>query len=261
MSSGLWKTVVRKFVDVVDLKNWQVESDQGFVDVKTINKTVKYDDYDVATESGRRLRCADDHVLITDDGGEIFAKDSIGRTVKTKDGAEKIVYVGRRRTRSSMYDLQLADDTSHLYYTNGFLSHNTTTYTIYALWLCMFHCEKKIMLLANKADTALEIMSRIRMAYEYLPDFLKSAVLVWNKGEVVFANRSAIKGFATASDAARGYSANCVNKDSIIYIRSKYIKWLKIPVKIKRLKTIADAQEILMHPIRSAAKCLRRFAK
>lgn len=52
-------------------------------------------------------------------------------------------------------------------------SSKTTTYTIYALWLTMFHSEKKIMLLANKADTALEILSRIRMAYEYCPSFLK----------------------------------------------------------------------------------------
>lgn len=126
-------------------------------------------------------------------------------------------------------------------------SSKTTTYTIYALWLCMFHHEKKIMLLANKADTALEILSRIRLAYEYLPPFLKSAVTIWNKGEIVFANRSAIKGFATASDAARGYSANCVNKDSIIYVRSKYLKWLKIPIKIKYLKIIADIQNYIMN--------------
>jgi len=86
-------------------------------------------------------------------------------------------------------------------------SSKTTTYTIYALWKCMFHPETKIMLLANKADTALEILGRIRLAYEYCPAFIKPGVLTWNKGEVVFGNMSGIKGFATASDAARGYSA------------------------------------------------------
>lgn len=115
-------------------------------------------------------------------------------------------------------------------------SSKTTTYTIYALWLTMFHPEKKIMLLANKADTALEILGRIRMAYEYVPKFLKPGVFVWNKGEIVFANRSAIKGFATASDAARGYSANCCEPNTKITIR--LFKFLKLTIPIKYLSWI-----------------------
>ena len=115
-------------------------------------------------------------------------------------------------------------------------SSKTTTYTIYALWLLMFHAEKKVMLLANKADTALEILGRIRMAYEYCPSFLKPAVAVWNKGEIVFSNMSAIKAFATSSDAARGYSCNCVSKDSIIRIRLFKLNWLAFNIKIKYLK-------------------------
>lgn len=97
-------------------------------------------------------------------------------------------------------------------------SSKTTTYTIYALWLCMFHNEKRIMLLANKADTVTEIMSRIQLAYEYLPNFLKVAVITWNKQEIIFSNKSAIKGFATASDAARGYSANVVICDEFSFV-------------------------------------------
>lgn len=63
-------------------------------------------------------------------------------------------------------------------------SSKTTTYTIYLLWLTMFFPEKKVMILANKADTALEILERIRMAYSYVPEFLKPGVFVWNKGEI-----------------------------------------------------------------------------
>ena len=97
-------------------------------------------------------------------------------------------------------------------------SSKTTTYTIYLLWLTMFFPEKKVMILANKADTALEILDRIRMAYSYVPEFLKPGVFVWNKGEVQFANRSTIKGFATASDAARGFSANVVVMDEASFV-------------------------------------------
>ena len=110
----------------------------------------------------------------------------------------------------------------------------TTSYTVYALWTLIFHQEKRIMLLANKADTALEILGRIKLAYEYLPAWLKPGIVVLNKGEIIFSNKSAIKGFATASDAARGYSANCVEKNTKITIR--LFKFIKLTIPIKWLK-------------------------
>ena len=86
------------------------------------------------------------------------------------------------------------------------------------------------MLLANKADTAIEILSRIQLAYEYLPTWLKPAVVVWNK--------SAIKGFATASDSARGYSANCITGDTKITVRFKYLPFIKFKVPISWLRLL-----------------------
>lgn len=74
------------------------------------------------------------------------------------------------------------------------------------------------MLLANKADTMLEIIDRIRLAYGLLPTWMKPAVVTWNKGEIVFSNRSKIKGFATSSDAARGYSASIVIMDEAAFV-------------------------------------------
>lgn len=115
-------------------------------------------------------------------------------------------------------------------------SSKTTTYTIYLLWLTNFFPEKKVMLLANKLETALEILGRIRLAYEYLPHFLKASVLVWNKGEIVFGNMSTIKGFSTSSSAARGFSANCCHKSTKITIR--LFKFLKINIPIKWLTWI-----------------------
>ena len=42
----------------------------------------------------------------------------------------------------------------------------TTMMTIYALWIACFNQDQRILIVANKEGTALEIMSRIRMAYE-----------------------------------------------------------------------------------------------
>ena len=158
-----------------------------------------------------------------------------------------------------MYDLSLSNTSDHLYYSNGFLSHNTTTYTIFALWYTMFFPDKKIMVLCNKASVMSEVIGRIQLAYQYLPKFLKSAVSVWNKTEIIFSNHSAIKGFPASSDSARGFSANCVNKDSIISIRSKYIKWITVNLKIKHLVTIAKIQNFTMNLMSTIRKFFSRI--
>lgn len=134
-----------------------------------------------------------------------------------------------------MYDVQI-DSNEHRYFTNGILSHNSTIYCIYSLWVSIFYSEKKIMILANKASTALELLSRISMGYEYLPHWLKPACLVFNKGELTFSNLSSIRAFASSSDAARGFSANCVDGNTKITIRLFKQNWLKFNVKIKYLK-------------------------
>ena len=137
-------------------------------------------------------------------------------------------------------------------------SSKTTTYTIFALWYTMFFPEKKIMLLCNKADTSIEVCSRIQLGYMYLPPFLKCSVETWNKGEIIFSNHSAIKAFPCASDSARGFSANCVNKNSIITIRSRYIKWLTLKIKIKHLVTIARIQNFILNSMNRISRLFQR---
>lgn len=113
----------------------------------------------------------------------------------------------------------------------------STIYCIYSLWLATFYPEKKIMILANKATTALELLARIEMGYEYLPKWLKSACVVLNKGEITFDNKSSIRAFASSSDAARGFSANCVHKSTKVTIR--LFKFLKMTIPIKWLTSIS----------------------
>ena len=74
------------------------------------------------------------------------------------------------------------------------------------------------MILANKAATALELLGRIEMGYEYLPHWLKSACLVFNKGEITFANLSSIRAFASSSDGARGFACNVVICDEFAFL-------------------------------------------
>ena len=114
----------------------------------------------------------------------------------------------------------------------------STIYCIYSLWLATFFPEKKIMLLANKAATALELLGRIITGYEYLPKWLKAAATVVNKGELSFANMSSIRAFASSSDAARGFSCNVVILDEFGFLN----------------KNVADKLFTSMYPVISSSK-------
>ena len=103
-------------------------------------------------------------------------------------------------------------------------SGKTTSYTVFALWILCFYPNKSIMLAANKATTAIEILGRIRLALEYLPIWLKPGVVTYNKTQIVLNNNTKIFGFATSSDATRGFSANIILLDEFAYVPNNIAK-------------------------------------
>lgn len=217
--------IIRKFIDIINIKNWQVKSDIGFVDIKSINKTIPYEIYYLEFLNGQYLKCADNHILIDYEGNEIFAKDARDHYIKTDDEigyclCTKVIHLG---DEENMYDLELADNSNHLYYTNGFLSHNTTSYTVFCMWYATLFPEKKIMICANKLQTAIEIMDRLRRAYEYLPKWLKPGIVTYNKASIEFSNMSSITASSTSSSAARGQSCNCLILDEMAFIPNNII--------------------------------------
>ena len=94
----------------------------------------------------------------------------------------------------------------------------TTMMTIYALWIACFNKDQKILVVANKEGTAIEIMQRIRMAYEELPNWLKPGVEEYGKTSVVLANGTRIGISTTTGTAARGQSVNCLILDELAFI-------------------------------------------
>jgi len=99
----------------------------------------------------------------------------------------------------------------------------TTILTIFALWHTCFWGDKRVLIVANKEDTAIEILRRIRMAYEQLPNWLKPGVKQWGKTEVVFENDSSIIISSTSSSAARGQSINILMIDEAAHIQEHII--------------------------------------
>lgn len=97
-------------------------------------------------------------------------------------------------------------------------SGKTSSLVAYLTWYVLFNPDKTVAILANKAETAREILGRIRLAYQHLPRWIQQGVVEWNKGSIVFENNSRILADATSSDAIRGYSVNFLFIDEASHI-------------------------------------------
>lgn len=97
-------------------------------------------------------------------------------------------------------------------------THNTTAITVLVLWYVLFNANKTVAILANKAETAREILGKIKLAYEHLPKWLQQGVEEWNKGSVSFENGSRILAGATSSSNIRGYAINLLLIDEAAFI-------------------------------------------
>ena len=97
----------------------------------------------------------------------------------------------------------------------------TTLMTIYALWVALFEEDQRILIVANKEQTAKMILKRIKTAFEMMPNFIKSGAVEYGQTNISLSNGSSIGISTTSSDAGRGESVNCVSGDSIVTIRDK----------------------------------------
>jgi hypothetical protein len=100
----------------------------------------------------------------------------------------------------------------------------TTMMTIYALWIACFQDDQRILIVANKEQTAISIFSRVRLAYENLPNYLKPGVIEYGKTSMKLANGSSIGISTTSSDAGRGESVNVLVLDELAFIPNNLVE-------------------------------------
>lgn len=94
----------------------------------------------------------------------------------------------------------------------------STVTCAFVLWYIIFHPDKTVALLANKGETAREILGRVQLAYQHLPKWLQQGIKEWNKGSMELENNSRVLAAATSSDAIRGYSINLLFIDEAAFI-------------------------------------------
>lgn len=96
----------------------------------------------------------------------------------------------------------------------------TTTAAAIILHYILFNEHKTVALLANKGDAAREILERIKIAYEALPDWLQQGVEEWNKGSITLENGCKVIAAATSSSAIRGKSISLLYIDEAAFVEN-----------------------------------------
>jgi hypothetical protein len=111
-----------------------------------------------------------------------------------------------------------ADDSLFAFGRDYILTHNTTTAMAIILHYILFNEFKTVAILANKGDSAREVLSRVQLAYESLPKWLQQGILEWNKGSIELENGCKIYAGTTSSSAIRGKSISFLYLDEVAFI-------------------------------------------
>ncbi len=99
-------------------------------------------------------------------------------------------------------------------------SGKSTVMISYLLHYALFNPSVNIAILANKAATARDLLGRLQLAYEHLPQWLQQGVMSWNKGSLELENGSKILASSTSASAVRGGSYNIIFLDEFAYVPS-----------------------------------------
>jgi hypothetical protein len=179
--------ISKKIMNSINLMNIKVKTDTDYQFTTDIHITQPYKHYKVKTKDFELL-CADNHILFDKNFKEVFTKDlKVGDLIQTENGLQEVLSLTLENFKSSMFDLTV-DHPNHRFYTNGILSHNTISASIFMLHTILFSNDKNIMIVANKGDTAVEIVDKNKSIYSLLPFFLKPGIKTWNQKSLTFEN-------------------------------------------------------------------------
>jgi len=94
----------------------------------------------------------------------------------------------------------------------------STAVCAFILWYIVFHSAKTVGMLANKGETAREILGKVRFAYRLLPKWCQQGVATLNKGKLELENDSRVVASATGSGTIRGYTCDILFIDEAAWV-------------------------------------------
>lgn len=216
--------IMKKMLKSISVHDVEIDTDKGFKPVTDLFITQPYKIYDITFSDGTLFRCADNHILFNEKYREVFVKDlRYGDMIIAHNGYKYVRSVRCHKTKISMMDMTV-DSIDHRYYTDNILSHNTVSTAIFMLHTILFNTDKNIMIVANKGDTSIEIVDKIKNIYTLLPFFLKPGIKTWNQKSISFDNGCRIKTSARTKTPAIGFTIDLLYLDEFAHIPSNIIE-------------------------------------
>jgi hypothetical protein len=99
----------------------------------------------------------------------------------------------------------------------------TTTVAAYFSWYMCFHNDRNLAILANKQDTAYEIVSKVKDVFRGLPFFLKPGIVSIGAGGMVLDNGCKLLSQATTKTAQIGYTIHVLYADEFAHIQANIV--------------------------------------
>ena len=205
------------------LNGCYIKTPSGFVPASYIHMTKPFDVYTIKTANGLQLNCADEHLLFNEFGYTSWVTDfQVGDKIQTQNGLDTIISIVKQDYKVSMCDVSILEE-NESYYTNGILSHNTTTSAVFLLHYILFNTDKNALVLGNKRKTAIEILDKVKKIFLEIPYFLKPGVYRWNEGSIVFDNGCRCMAEATTINSGISFTFHCVLADEFAHIPSNIV--------------------------------------
>jgi hypothetical protein len=94
----------------------------------------------------------------------------------------------------------------------------STLVSAYSLWLMLFNRDKNVLVIATKQETAKNMVTKVRFAYQNLPTWLKIGSSEDNRLSLRLTNGSQIKAVSAAGDAGRSEAVSLLVIDEAAFI-------------------------------------------
>jgi hypothetical protein len=161
-------------------------------------------------EIGEYIRCAQDIHYFVEKYCKVKTEDGSIGSIKLRDYQKEIL----DNFRDNRFNILLASRQVG----------KTVSSSIFILHTVLFSNDKNVMIVANKGDTAVEIVDKIKSIYTLLPFFLKPGVKVWNQKTLSFDNGCRLKISARSKTPAIGFTIDLLYLDEFAHIPSNIIE-------------------------------------
>lgn len=200
----LAKKYLSKPEEYPDHKYWELDKiakklkDQGYSAQEIQDFLIKY-------INNEREKCAKDPIYFANTYGFVLGRGSIGLMPFSVHEYQKELL---STIRGNKYTVNVKSRQLGC----------STVVMFYALWFSIFSVGKRTLVVAHKKESAKEFVSKLKIAYEYLPEWLKPACVNYSMDMVEFDTKSRIKAITSNPHAARSYSATLFILDEAAFI-------------------------------------------